>query len=332
MKKYFLLTLLFIGVSIAQSHAQKAEKTIAPVIVIHGGAGFMEPGMLSKEDEQAVKDAIASAIKAGHNLMRKGGSAEEAVVAAIAVLENAPQFNSGKGAVMTKEGAHELDASIMRGSDLQAGAVAGVTTVKNPIKAAMAVMNNSKHVMLGGEGAEIFAKSQELELVENSYFTTDQVKAEWEDTKGEGSISPLARTFEKFGTVGCVALDSHGNIAAGTSTGGLMNKEFGRIGDSPIIGAGTYADNQTCGVSCTGQGEYYIRVGVAKEISDQMAFGGKTLEEAVKFSMGKIDDMEALGGVIALDHEGNIVLEFNTPGMYRGYKKGKETSVEIFGK
>lgn len=332
MKKQFLLILLLIGVSTFHCNAQKSQSSVSPVIVVHGGAGFMEPGMLSPKDEKVVKGAIKSAITAGHNLMRSGGSAEEAVTIAIAILENSPQFNSGKGAVMNKVGIHELDASIMRGSDLQAGAVAGVTTVKNPIKAAVAVMNNSTHVMLAGEGAEAFAKSQNLDLVENSYFTTDHIKAEWENSKGEGNISPLARTFKKFGTVGCVAMDSEGNIAAGTSTGGMMNKEFGRIGDSPIIGAGTYADNATCGVSCTGQGEYYIRVGVAKEISDQMSFGNKSVEEAVTFSMNKIDGMGALGGVIALDQKGNIVMEFNTPGMYRGYKKGRETVVEIFGK
>jgi beta-aspartyl-peptidase (threonine type) len=233
---------------------------------------------------------------------------------------------------MTADGTHELDASIMNGSDLQAGAVTGVTTVKNPIKAALAVMQKSPHVMLGGEGAESFARAEALELVENAYFTTPRVRLSWERSNAKGAVPGQKPAVSKFGTVGAVAIDADGNIAAGTSTGGMMNKRNGRIGDSPIIGAGTYADNATCGISCTGQGEYFIRIGVAKEISDQMQFGGKTLQKAIDYTLhGRLTGMNALGGLIAIDQNGNIALEFNTPGMYRGKKSNKGSEVSIYG-
>jgi beta-aspartyl-peptidase (threonine type) len=210
--------------------------------------------------------------------------------------------------------------------------VASLSNVKNPIAAALAVMDYSDHVMLAGHGAEEFAKSQKLEMVNNDYFTTPQILRSWERSQSEGSLSPESRAFEKFGTVGCVALDSKGNIAAGTSTGGLMNKSYGRIGDSPIIGAGTYADNETCGVSCTGQGEYYIRLCVAKEISDQIAFGKKSLDESMAYTLKRLSEMEAFGGMIAIDKFGNVSMEFNTPSMYRGMRKGKKSTIHLFGK
>lgn len=332
MKKNSLILSLFVFLLGFNSNAQELNFKPSPVIVIHGGAGFMNDSLLSEDQQAEVKGEIQKALNAGYAILENGGLASEAVVAAIEILENSPHFNAGKGAVMNKEGKHELDASIMRGSDLQAGAVASLSNVKNPIVAALAVMNNSDHVMLAGEGAEKFAKSQNLELVKNDYFTTPDVLREWESSQNEGNITPQRRTFEKFGTVGCVALDSKGNIAAGTSTGGMMNKSFGRIGDSPIIGAGTYADNQTCGVSCTGQGEYYIRLGVAKEISDQIAFGEKSLEKSMTYTLGRLTKMEAFGGMIAIDKSGNVVMDFNTPSMYRGMRKGKKSTIQLFGK
>jgi beta-aspartyl-peptidase (threonine type) len=305
-----------------------------PAIVIHGGAGNITKGMMSDSLESRIRGAMQLALDTGYSILNSGGTAMDAVETTISFLENSPYFNSGKGAVMTYEGAHELDASIMDGSDLNAGAVAGVTTVKNPIKAARKVMEESKHVLLSGSGAGLFAKEQGLELVDNDYFTTEKIRNNWirgKSNTGSDAETDQAKEFSKFGTVGAVALDNEGNIAAGTSTGGMMNKRYGRIGDSPIIGAGTYADNKTCGVSSTGHGEYFIRVGVAKEISDQMQFGGKTLQDAAEFTIGqKLVNMNAGGGIVALDKDGNIEMVFNTPGMYRGYKKGEESEVLFY--
>lgn len=286
---------------------------------------------MSAQDEKAIKKSLNDALDIGYEILSNGGSAMDAVEATIVFLEDSPWFNAGKGAVITKEGHHELDASIMDGSSLNAGAVSGVKTLKNPIKSARLVMEKSPHVMLYGEGAEKFAVENGMDTVENSYFTTPTRLERWKalnDGKGENSsLEP-----SKFGTVGCVALDKNGNIAAGTSTGGMMNKAYNRIGDSPIIGAGTYADNETCGISCTGHGEYFIRIGVAKEISDQMAFGNKSLEDAVNYTIHeKLTGMEALGGLIAVDKEGNVAVPFNTPGMYRGYRKAEKTYIGIYG-
>ena len=328
MKQAFTLILLLAALS-GNVFCQGKTK---PVIVIHGGAGTIERGLLTDSTETLIRTALAEALDVGYAILDRGGSAVEAVEATITVLESCPEFNAGKGAVMTDIGTHELDASIMDGSDLNAGAVAGVKTIKSPINAARAVMAKSPHVMLAGAGAEEFAKSEGLEMVDNSYFTTDRIQKTWDAYhKAEGNNEAKSR-FSKFGTVGCVALDSNGNIAAGTSTGGMMNKKYGRIGDSPIIGAGTYADNETCGVSCTGHGEYFIRIGVAKEISDQMKFGNKTLKEAAEYTVNKrLGDMNALGGIIALDKDGNFELLFNTPGMYRGYKNAIDEKVMIYG-
>lgn len=306
----------------------------SPALVIHGGAGTIERGMLSDSLESEIKSALQQALNAGYRVLSDGGTAVDAVETALMILEDSPHFNAGKGSVMTKKGTHEMDASIMDGSDLNAGAVTGVATVKNPIRAARGVMDKSPHVMFAGSGAEDFAKTLNLETVPNSYFTTPRVKKNWKESQiKQGDSTPAEKKFSKFGTVGCVALDGDGNIAAGTSTGGMMNKANSRIGDSPIIGAGTYADNNTCGVSSTGHGEYFIRIGVAKEISDQMEFGNKTLKEAVDHTIHKkLTGMDALGGVIALDKDGNIEMVFNTPGMYRGYKTEGENKVLIYGK
>lgn len=303
-----------------------AAQGVSPVLVIHGGAGTIKREMLSDSMESKIRQQLVMALDSGYAILESGGTAQDAVARAIVILEDSPLFNAGKGAVMNEQGNHELDASIMDGATLDAGAVAGVTRVKNPILSAIAVMERTPHVMLAGEGAEKLAEEVGLEMVENGYFTTPRIKARWEKLKSHSNT----RSFSKFGTVGAVALDEKGNIAAGTSTGGVMNKRYNRIGDSPIIGAGTYADNSTCGVSCTGHGEYFIRIGVAKEISDRMEFGHVPLEESARITLEKLGGMNAAGGLIALDSEGNVVMEFNTAGMYRGYKKGKEIKVAIY--
>jgi beta-aspartyl-peptidase (threonine type) len=319
-----LLQIIFVFFIQLNCSAQKST----PAIVIHGGAGTIKKGFLSDSLETEIRRSLQTALDSGYALLDRGGSSQDAVRAAIVILEDAPHFNAGKGAVMNAEGNHELDASIMIGSDKNAGAVAGATTIKNPILGAIAVMEETPHVLLAGDGADMLAKEVGLEQVKNSYFTTERIKSKWDKTQTNLSMDE----FSKFGTVGAVAIDQDGNIAAGTSTGGMMNKQYNRIGDSPIIGAGTYADNATCGVSCTGHGEYFIRVGVAKEISAQMEFGGKTLEEAVRFTLHeRLSSMNAGGGLIAIDKDGNIVMDFNTEGMYRGFKKADESEVSIYG-
>ncbi|MFN2423759.1 MAG: isoaspartyl peptidase/L-asparaginase family protein [Cryomorphaceae bacterium] len=327
MKNYIFLSTVWL-ISALSLSGQNA----VPAIVIHGGAGTIERGMMTDSAEAEIRAALQAALDVGYTTMENGGSALEAVAAAIGVLEDAPQFNAGRGAVMTSEGRHELDASVMDGSNLNAGAVAGVTTVKNPLRAAIAVMEKSPHVLLSGAGAETFAREQGLEQVENDYFTVPRIRKRYDAmNKDQGQLTPAEKEVSKFGTVGAVAVDSNGNIAAGTSTGGMMNKRFGRIGDSPLIGAGTYADNATCGVSCTGHGEYFIRIGVAKDVADQMEYGGKTLEQATRHTIhSKLTDMKGGGGLIALDADGNISMEFNTSGMYRGFKNENESKVEIY--
>jgi len=291
-------------------------------IALHGGAGTILRKNMTPEKEAALNETITRALRAGDAILAEGGSSLDAVVATIVILEDSPLFNAGKGAVFSSAGKNELDASLMNGSDRQAGAVAGVTTVKNPIVLARAVMDKSKHVLLAGEGAEKFAEEQGIALVDNKYFFTQdrwdayqRIKAKEEESAGKGDFPG-----SKHGTVGVVALDKQGNIAAGTSTGGLTNKRWGRVGDSPIIGAGTYADNRTCGISATGQGEYFIRAAVAYSISARMMWKGESLREACDAVIeGTITDMGALGGVVALDKDGNVAYSFNTPGMYRGH-------------
>lgn len=264
--------------------------------------------------EAAYRQSLQAALNEGEAILKAGGSSLAAVEAAIRLLEDDSLFNSGRGAVLTYEGKAELDASIMDGKTLNAGAVAGVRTVKHPISAAKAVLLASKHVMLSGTGAETFATQQGLTMVENDYFILDRRRIQLEKIHREAR-----ETIEK-GTVGAVALDQDGNLAAGTSTGGMMNKQYGRIGDSPIIGAGTYADNQTCAVSCTGHGEYFIRYAVAYDVSAMMAYRGASLTEAAdSIVQGKLKDAGGAGGLIAVDKAGNIAMPFNTSGMYRGY-------------
>ena len=302
------------------------------VIVVHGGAGSISPEGMTPADSALRAHDLSAALQAGYDLLQSGASPEEAVVAVIEFLENSPYFNAGKGAVYNAEGKHELDASIMRGRDLNAGAVAGVSTVKNPIRAALAVMNESPHVMLSGKGAEAFAEERGVEKVENSYFDTPKTYEYFLKVKRQMESSGSIPSDAKYGTVGCVALDPSGNIAAGTSTGGMTYKQYGRIGDSPIIGAGTYADNATCGVSCTGHGEFFIRNAIAYQISAMIQYGGLPLPDAVDRAIHEVlTTAGAKGGVIALDPNGNAHWAFNTPGMYRGYITSEgEIHIEMY--
>lgn len=297
-------------------------------IVIHGGAGYQASSNHDDAKQNEMHDILNAALDIGESILKNGGTSLEAVEKTINFMEDAPQFNAGKGAVFTHDGSNELDASIMQGKDHSAGAVGGVTTVKNPISAAIAVMNNSNHVMMVGKGAEAFASSQGIEIVDPSYFVVQEKLDRLKHVQEENSKK---KGDEKHGTVGCVALDKAGNIVAGTSTGGMTNKKFNRIGDSPIIGAGTYADNATCGVSCTGHGEYFIRFTVARDISALMEYKEMSLTEASDYVVNKKLVKEGgEGGIIALDKFGNIAMPFNTPGMYRGYAKPGERITKIF--
>lgn len=305
-------------------------------IVVHGGAGGMKSGSLSPEDEKHYKEVLQQAVDAGEKILKAGGDAVDAVQAAITILENDSYFNAGKGAVLNSEGFAELDASIMNGKDLNAGAVAGVTTVKNPIAAARAVMDKSKHVMFSTKGAELFAEGAGCEIVDGKYFITEKMKKRYEQVKkNEDKKSQLKQPEnmdDKYGTVGAVALDKNGNLAAGTSTGGMTNKKLGRIGDSPIIGAGTYADNLSAAVSCTGWGEYYIRLALAKSICDRVELQGIQLKEATKVMIhDKLEGMGAQGGVIAVDRHGGISMEYNTTSMLRAWASSSgNRGVEVY--
>lgn len=309
------------------------------MLVVHGGAGTIRREEMTPELEQDYRATMTEAIRAGYEILAGGGKSVDAVVAVIKVLEDSPLFNAGKGAVFTHEGSNELDAAIMDGRTLQAGAVAGVKHIRNPIELARLVMERSKHVLLYGAGAEAFAREQGMKMVPQSYFYT---KRRWDDLQrvkaaeragGErAERAMLERLDEKHGTVGAVALDVHGNLAAATSTGGLTNKRFGRIGDSPLIGAGTYANNQSCAVSATGTGEYFIRNVVAYDICARMRYQGVTLAKAADdVVMHLLAEQHGDGGIIAVDKDGNIAMPFNTPGMYRGWvgPDGKIT-VKIF--
>ena len=301
------------------------------VIAIHGGAGTILRSNMTNEIEQKYKMALNESILAGENILLNSGLAIDAVEAAIRSLENNPLFNAGRGSVFSHEGEHEMDASIMNGKDLMAGAVAGVKNVKNPITLAKSVMQHSNHVFMAGHGAEVFAKQLNIEMEPNEYFfeqmrydqliqakTNDRIELDHVDNKFENGE-------KKFGTVGAVALDVFGNISAGTSTGGMTNKKHGRVGDTPIIGAGTYANNQTCAVSCTGHGEFFIRSVVAYDISCLIEYKGFSLKEACNLVVkDKLVKIGGEGGLIALDARGNIELCFNSEGMYRASKKSDE--------
>ncbi|MFZ1704161.1 MAG: isoaspartyl peptidase/L-asparaginase [Saprospiraceae bacterium] len=304
-------------------HSKDNSKVKIPeyALVIHGGAGVIERGSLSKQLEESYHKSLEEALLVGENILKAGGSSIDAVEAVIVLLENDSLFNAGKGAVFTFDGKNELDASIMEGREMKAGAVASLTNIKNPITAARAVMEKSPHVLLVREGAEQFAREQKCELVDPSYFYTEKRWSELQTEKAKNVDSvPQAGDNKKMGTVGCVALDKFGDIVAGTSTGGMTNKRYGRVGDSPIIGAGTYADNNTCGVSCTGHGEFFIRYSVAKDVAALMEYKDWSLEKAAKYVVfQKLVAVGGEGGLVAIDNKGNIIMPFNTSGMYRGY-------------
>ncbi|MAU64043.1 MAG: beta-aspartyl-peptidase [Flavobacteriaceae bacterium] len=335
MKKILLLT-IFLFTSCLNN--EKEKKDINFGIVIHGGAGTILKENMSDEKEKQYLDALEEAIKIGYNIINDGGPSQLAVEKTINFLENSPLFNAGKGAVLTSSGIVELDASFMDGKTLNAGAVAGVRTLKNPISAAIKVMNNSPHVFLSGEGADQFGKEQGLEIVNQEYFLTkrridglEKVK-EMELDNEISFINSNEYINQKYGTVGCVVLDKNGNLASGTSTGGMTNKKWNRIGDVPVIGAGTYANNLTCAVSSTGWGEFFIRNVVAYDISALIEYKGLSVNEAAKIVIhDKVAKIGGSGGVIAIDNKGNIAMEMNTPGMYRAHinSKGKLT-VKIF--
>ena len=304
-------------------------------IAIHGGAGTILRENMSPEMEEKYKDALNRALDIGENILKDGGSSVDAVEQTIIYLENIPLFNAGKGSVFTHEGKNELDACIMRGSDLNAGAVAGMTNIKNPIRAARAVMENSKHVMLSGRGAEQFAEEQGIETVEPSYFYTEMrweaLQRAREAEEKEMGYRDAADANWKYGTVGCVALDKDGKLTAGTSTGGMTNKRYNRIGDVPIIGGGTYANDNTCAVSCTGHGEFFIRYTVGHDVSALMEYRGMKLAEAADLVINeKLVEAGGSGGLIAVDRYGNVAMPLNTPGMYRGYAKPGEREVAIY--
>ncbi len=291
-------------------------------IAIHGGAGTIAKNLLTPEKEKAYRDALLTAIQQGEAILTKGGSSLDAVEASIQALENCPLFNAGKGAVFNAAGSHELDASIMCGHTKMAGAIGNATGIKNPISLARLVMEKTEHVYLSGPGANAFAEKMQVELMDESYFYDEFRYQQWQQALAEGRVQldHAGLDEKKFGTVGAVALDKNGYLAAGTSTGGMTNKQFGRVGDSPIIGAGTYANDTTCALSCTGHGEYFIRAVVAYDIHCLMAYKGLSLaaacDEVVK---NKLVNQGGEGGVIGMDQTGNAVLCFNTEGMYRAW-------------
>ena len=296
-------------------------------VAIHGGAGAIKKENISSEKEKAIKAKLNEAMNEAEKVLKDDGKAVDAVEAAIHVLEKSPLFNAGKGSVLTADGEVEMDASIMRGEDKNAGAVAGVRNIKSPISAAKKVMNESKHVMFARKGAEKFAFEQGMDSVPNEYFITQE---RWKRYKKK---HPEAKEPDKFGTVGCVVLDKEGNLAAGTSTGGMSEKKYGRVGDSPIIGAGTYAHNETVAVSATGHGEYFIRHAVAHDIHALVKYKNWTVERAGDHVINKkFVYYDVNGGLIILDKFGHIHQPFNTPGMYRGYlKAGEEPVVKLYG-
>jgi L-asparaginase / beta-aspartyl-peptidase len=295
------------------------------MLVVHGGAGTITRSSMTPETERQYREKLEESLRTGHAILAKGGTSLDAVEAAVRILEDSPLFNAGKGAVFTHEGRNELDASIMDGATRKAGAVAGVTIIRNPISAARAVMDRSPHVMMAGRGAELFATKMGLEIVDPSYFWTER---RWKALQNElvkeqqppktGAIP--SRDETKFGTVGALAVDAAGNLAAATSTGGMTNKQFGRIGDAPIIGAGTWADNETCAVSGTGHGEFFIRWMVGYDIAALMKYRGMTVQQASDEVVNrKLAAVKGEGGVIALDAKGNFAMPFNSEGMYRGW-------------
>ncbi len=351
MKKSILLFLLLMGSLFFQQCSSESNSTRVDnnqsekninterqeyAIAIHGGAGTILKKNMTPEKEKAYFEKLEEALSVGEKILKAGGTAQDAVSETIMIMENSPLFNAGKGAVFTNEGKNEMDASFMEGKTMNAGAVGGLRVVKNPILAARAVMEKSDHVLLTGNGAETFSREQNLEIVDPQYFYTERrweslqraIKAE----KVELSEDDDKDGDRKHGTVGCVALDKNGDLAAGTSTGGMTNKRYNRFGDVPIIGAGTYANNETCAVSCTGHGEYFIRWAVAHDISAMMEYKGVDLKTASESVInGKLVKVKGSGGAVCVDSYGNVSLPFNSAGMYRGFAKANgERGVFIY--
>jgi beta-aspartyl-peptidase (threonine type) len=307
-------------------------------LVIHGGAGTVERSKMTPKREPEYRAGIERALVAGYDILKRGGSSLDATEAAVRMLEDDPHFNAGRGAVFTNVGTNELDAAVMDGKTLKAGAVACLKHIKNPVSLARLVMEKSGHVMMDGEGAEMFAKESGIEFVDQKYFYTEErwqalqkVKAAEENRGGTAKKAFIISDQDRHGTVGAVALDHDGNLAVATSTGGTTNKRAGRVGDSPVIGGGTYANNATCAVSATGDGEYFIRATVGHDVSALMEYRGMPLKEAAQTVLDKVARLGGSGGLIAIDREGNMALPFNTSGMYRGYvdRNGKFV-VEIY--
>jgi L-asparaginase / beta-aspartyl-peptidase len=315
---------VLIGALLMTSAAQAADWKL----VIHGGAGVIEPSRTTPETDAEIRAALDRALDAGSQILATGGSSLDAVEAAVRLLEDDPHFNAGHGSVFTWDETHELDASIMDGRSRAAGAVAGVTATRNPISVARAVMEKSPHVMLSGEGADRFSEEQGFEQVPNSFFSVPRRKTQLEEFK---TTNVSAQDVEyKYGTVGAVALDVHGHVAAATSTGGMTGKRWGRVGDSPIIGAGTYADDRACAVSATGKGEYFIRAAVAHAICARIRIGGESGQSAADGVMAEVKALGGDGGVILVTPKGEMVYSFNTVGMYRGKADAKGRSVALY--
>jgi len=307
-------------------------------LVIHGGAGTIERSKMTPEREREYRGGLERALATGYEILKRGGSSLDATEAAVRVLEDDPHFNAGRGSVFTSVGTNEMDAAIMDGNTLSAGAVASLKHIKNPISLARLVMEKSGHVMMDGEGAEAFAKENGIELVDQKYFFTPErwealqkIKAAEKHRTGAASKKILITDQDRHGTVGAVALDKNGNLATATSTGGTTNKRPGRVGDSPVIGAGTYANNATCAISATGDGEYFIRATVGHDVSALMEYRGMSLAEAAQTVLAKMAKLGGTGGLIAIDRQGNVTLPFNTSGMYRGYvDPGGKFVIEIY--
>lgn len=337
-KLIFLFTVFILSCSETVPLSSKNELNFG--IVIHGGAGTMNRKDMTPEKENEYRQALEESITLGYKILNEGGTSQEAVEISIRMMENSPLFNAGKGAVLTAEKTIELDAAFMNGKDLNAGAIASVKTIKNPITAAIKVMEQSPHVLLSGRGAEKFAEEKGLEIVDPSYFFTqrrinDLDKIKSIESSANVSIKESEKEFlstQRYGTVGAVALDKHGNLAAGTSTGGMTNKKWNRIGDVPIIGAGTYANNSTCAISATGWGEFFIRNVVGHDISALMEYKNYSIEEAARIVIhDKVAALGGDGGVIGIDKNGNVVMEMNTSGMYRAHINSEgELTVEIY--
>lgn len=324
---------LFVIVALLLPDAPAIAATAGDVVlVVHGGAGAPARAELTAEREAAMRADLAKALRAGYEVIRKGGTALDAVTAPVVILEDSPLFNAGRGAALNAEGQAELDAAVMEGDTLRAGAVAGLHRTRNPVLLARAVMEKSPHVMMIGEGAEQFGRSVGIEMVDPSYFLTRERQQDLEKARAAEKVKKRSGLPARLlvGTVGAVALDAQGHLAAATSTGGTTNKRYGRVGDSPIIGAGTWADGR-CGVSATGTGEYFIRVGAARDLCDRVAYGNEGIAAAAQETLDAVAKIGGDGGLIALDTKGNVAMPFNTDGMFRGtVTRSGRIAIEIY--